>query len=244
MRFLVIEHEDECPPSWLGQWWTALGIELVRVQAHADRVAPAVVIPASVAAVGADALVVLGGDAGANDDVDYPWLPATRALIAATVAAEVPFLGVCLGHQLAGVALGGSAAPNPHGHATGLTPVRLTDAGRRDPLLGTFDGALTVQWNNDVVTRLPPGAVLLSEAPDGSAQAIRFGTRAWGVQFHPEVSPEQFDSWTINKISAAVPVSRGVDMVGASAAIHAASATLWDPWKPFADAFAREAFRA
>ena len=35
------------------------------------------------------ALVVLGGEAGANDDADYPWLPATRALIASAVEAGV-----------------------------------------------------------------------------------------------------------------------------------------------------------
>ena len=90
LTFLVIEHEDECPPEWFGQWWDARGVSLRRVQAHAYRPVPdqPVAIPTELG--DADALVVLGGEAGANDDADYPWLPATRALIATTVAAGRP----------------------------------------------------------------------------------------------------------------------------------------------------------
>lgn len=242
MRFVIVEHEDACPPSWLGEWWSALGVELVRARAHAASGEAAVTIPVSVAAVGADALVVLGGEAGANDDADHPWLPATRALIARTVADGIPFLGVCLGHQLAGVALGGVAGPNPFGHSTGLTPVALTEAGREDALLADFEGALAVQWNNDVILTLPPGATVLATAPDGTPQAVRFGPRAWGVQFHPEVSPAQFDSWTIDKPSAATGAA-GLDLAGASAAIHAAGAVLRQTWRPFAEHFVAQVSR-
>ena len=235
LTFLVIEHEDECPPAWLGEWWQEQGVTLRRIRAHAHTPgAEADAIPADVGDT--DALVVLGGEAGANDDADYPWLPATRALIASAVEAGVPYLGVCLGHQLAAVALGGEVRRNPLGMATGLTPVTLTEAGERDPLLGPCAGSVAVQWNSDVATRLPGRTTVLATAPDGTPQAVRFAPWAYGVQFHPEVTPEQFDSWWVNKPSAADPV-RKAEAEAASSAIHAAREELRAQWRPFASRF-------
>ena len=235
LTFLVIEHEDECPPAWLGEWWEERGAALRRIQAHAhDPARSGAAIPADVG--DADALVVLGGEAGANDDADYPWLPATRDLIARTVDAGVPYLGVCLGHQLASVALGGEVRRNPNGMATGLTPVALTAAGEQDPLLAECAGSVAVQWNSDIATRLPERAVALATAPDGSPQAVRFTPWAYGVQFHPEVTPEQFDSWWVGKPSASDPAVRA-RAAAASDAIHAARDDLRATWRPFAARF-------
>ncbi|MFN8099492.1 MAG: type 1 glutamine amidotransferase [Dermatophilaceae bacterium] len=233
LTFLVIEHEDTCPPAWLGEWWTERGVRLRRVPAH--RHTSDAVVPDSLG--DADALVVLGGEAGANDDADYPWLPATKALIARTVRDRRPFLGVCLGHQLATVALGGVVGRNPSGHSTGLTPVALTQAGRGDRLLGGFEGARTVQWNYDVALELPSAAVVLATAPDGTPQAVRFAPRAYGVQFHPEVSPAVFDGWTIEKPSAVAALGGGIDLAATSRAVRAAEGELRHTWKPLADRF-------
>ena len=235
LTFLVIEHEDACPPSWLGQCWEERGVVMRRVLAHRhDPSVDAGPIPDSVG--DADALIVLGGEAGANDDADYPWLPATKALIARSVEAGVPFLGVCLGHQLATVALGGEVRRNPLGPATGLMPIALTAAGQSDPLLAESGGRLVVQWNNDVATRLPERATQLATAPDGTPQAVRFTPWAYGVQFHPEATPEQVDSWWVNKPSAKDPARRAISQ-SASAQIHAAREDLQRDWRPFAARF-------
>ena len=132
---------------------------------------------------------------GACDDALAAWLAPTRALIADAVARGVPTLGVCLGHQLAAVALGGSVERNPSGRTIGQVPVRLTDAAASDPLVGGFDGLAAIHYNDDVVTVVPEGATVLATLPDGRPQAIRFGPMAWGVQFHPETSPEVFAAW-------------------------------------------------
>jgi GMP synthase (glutamine-hydrolysing) len=231
-RLLVIQHEDDCPPGWLGEWLEDAGVGLTVVHGH--RGEP---VPASTA--GYDGLLVLGGEMGAYDDVPCPWLPPTRRLVAQTVARAVPFLGVCLGHQLAAVALGGSVGKNPHGTATGLTPVLLTDAGRADALLGCVEpGQRAVQWNEDVVTALPAGSTLLAQSPDTSVQAVSFGPRAWGVQFHPEVSPEIFSSWTVNGPKADQPRPDGVDIAKAAADVAAARSELRAAWRPLAERFA------
>ncbi len=229
-RLLIVQHADDCPPGWYDEWLRAGGLELDVVRGHRGEH-----IPTDLG--GYDGLVVLGGEMGAYDDADHPWLTATKALIATTIRAGQCFLGICLGHQLAAVALGGEVVQNPRGHATGLTPVRLTPAGRDDLLLGpTRPDALTIQWNNDVVSRLPPGAIELATSPDGAVQAARFARRAWGVQFHPEASPEIFDGWTVAKESP--ERADGIDVQEVAAAIAVAEPALRGDWAPLARRFA------
>ena len=108
----------------------------------------------------------------------------------------MPTLGVCLGHQLAAVALGGSVERNPSGRTIGPVPVRLTGAAASDPLLAGLDGLAAIHYNDDVVTEAPARARRCSRrCPTADPQALRFGPAAWGVQFHPETSPEVFGAW-------------------------------------------------
>ncbi len=220
-RLLVIQHEDACTVGWFGDWFADAGLDYDVVLAHRGDAVPA-------DPRGYDGLVVLGGAMGAHDDAMHPWLPPTKALIARTVEAGTCFLGICLGHQLAAVALGGEVIVNPLGSATGLTPVGLTAAGRGDELTGVIaDRAPSVQWNDDIVSRLPDGAVELATAPDGSVQAARFGPRAWGVQFHPEASPAMVGGW----IAATPPsASGGRDFAAVVAGLHAAQSQLRRDW--------------
>ena len=45
------------------------------------------------------------------------------------------------------------------------------------------------------VVELPPGAVWLGETPAYPHLVFRVGRAAWGVQFHPEVSPATYGVW-------------------------------------------------
>ena len=47
-----------------------------------------------------------------------------------------------------------------------------------------------VQWHEDAIVDLPPGAVLLARSSKYPNQAFRVGDRAWGLQFHIETPPE------------------------------------------------------
>ena len=227
-RLLVVQHEPDAPVAWLGEWWTELGLELDVVRG--DLGEPV----ASSWAAGHDGLVVLGGAMGACDDALAAWLAPTRALIADAVAREVPVLGVCLGHQLAAVALGGSVERNPSGRTIGPVPVRLTGAAASDPLLGGFDRLAAIHYNDDVVTVVPDGATVLASLPDGRPQAIRFGRRAWGVQFHPETSPEVFGAWLRWDSPDGLTPEQEV-LLGQ---VQAAREALRAAWQPFAARFA------
>lgn len=225
-RLLVVQHEPDAPAGWLGEWWEAGGLALDVVRGDLGEPLPD--------RLEHDGLVVLGGAMGAHDDAEHPWLGPTKALVRGAATGGTPVLGVCLGHQLAAVALGGTSEPNPAGRTLGIVPVRLTPTGSEDPLLGGSDGLPAVHYNDDVVTTLPPGAAVLARLPGGMPQALRFGERAWGVQFHPETPPAVFEAWLL---AESVDGPSGEEQ-RALDAVRAAEGELRAAWRPFADRFA------
>lgn len=227
-RLLVVQHEPAAPVAWLGQWWSALGLELDVVRGDLGEPVAQRWLDRP------DGLVVLGGAMGACDDAVASWLAATRAVIADAVAHGVPTLGVCLGHQLAAVALGGRVGRNPSGRTIGPVPVRLTGAAASDRLLCGLDGLPAIHHNDDVVLEPPPGATVLATLPDGRPQALRFAPTAWGVQFHPEASPEVFGAWLRSGSRDGLTAEQDTLL----AEVGAARAALRSAWQPLAERFA------
>jgi len=133
---------------------------------------------------GHDGVLVTGSLASATR-LD-PWMEETAAWVL-DAARSFPVLGVCFGHQLLARALGGRVERNPRGLEAGTREVRITEAGRLDPLLeGLPERARVQQFHEDHVPEPPPGATLLAEGGLAPVQAFAAGTiRA--VQFHPEI---------------------------------------------------------
>jgi GMP synthase (glutamine-hydrolysing) len=188
-RVLVVQHEADCPPAWIGDWLVEAGCVLdVRHPYRGDA------LPSDLHSH--DALLVLGGAMGANDDESCPWLATTKDLVRVAAETAVPTLGICLGHQLAAVALGGAVGPNPHGQQLGLVPMGWTEAAVRDELTrGLTATRFGVHWNNDIVLRAPDDTVVLATSPGGELQVARFAPGIWGVQLHPEVDERILETW-------------------------------------------------
>lgn len=140
-----------------------------------------------------DAILAMGGPMSANDEHELPWLAAEKRYIAEAVRAGLPFFGACLGAQLLAASLGARVYMGP-APEVGLLPVTLTDEASADPVLaGTPRELLTLQWHNDAF-ELPDGAVHLASSPLYPNQAFRW-RRAYGLQFHLEVSPSMVKDW-------------------------------------------------
>jgi GMP synthase (glutamine-hydrolysing) len=140
-----------------------------------------------------DAIVAMGGPMSATDDRELPWLADEKRLIGDAARAGVPFFGVCLGVQLLAASLGARVYPGP-APEVGVLPVTLTDAALSDPVFAGLSRELvTLQWHGDTFD-LPEGAVRLAGSRAYPNQAFRYG-RAYGVQFHLEVSRELLEEW-------------------------------------------------
>ena len=229
-RMLVVEHEAECPPAHLGRWLTESGADLAVWRPYLGEALPDL--------ASYDALVVLGGSMGADDEATVAWIGPTKRLLAEAVASEVPTLGICLGHQLLASALGGRVTVNPPGQQLGLLTVCWTDTAADDPLVGRLaddEPRRGVHWNNDIVTVLPDGASVLASTPGGEVQAVRFGPRAWGVQWHPEVDVPVLVSWAEGDRDD--HLERGIDQQALLDEIDAARDELDSAWRPLARSF-------
>lgn len=187
-RVLVVQHDDECPPAWVGDWLVAAGCAVDVRRPYAGEE-----LPADLSAH--EAMVVLGGPMGANDD-QHAWIPRTKELIREAVDEQLPTLGICLGHQLCAVALGGEVGRNPFGQQLGLVETGWLPAADADPMFGPLTGTRRgVHWNDDIVLRLPEGATLLAATPADEPQAVRFAPTVWGVQLHPEADARVITPW-------------------------------------------------
>jgi GMP synthase (glutamine-hydrolysing) len=183
-----------------------------------------------------DGLVVLGGEMGANDDATVPWLAPLKDLVREAAAAGLPTLGICLGHQVIAVALGGEVRRNPLGQAVGVLATGWTPARADDPLTSGLTGTRGIQWNNDVVTRVPDGTVVLAESAAGELQVARFAPGVWGVQLHPEADGAIVQAWA--ESDRADHLERGLDQDAVLAEVDAARAELDAAWRPLAHRFA------
>lgn len=135
-------------------------------------------------------VVILGGQMSAADVDHHPSLELTADLALRAIDAEIPVLGLCLGHQIIGRALGGEHREGVV-DAVGIIDIDVIEA---DPWLGDHVGMIgAMRWNSDVIS-LPPGATLLAHSDTVDNDAFRYGS-AVGMQFHLEADDRVMRLW-------------------------------------------------
>jgi len=234
-RVLVVQHEPETGPGWVGTWLGEAGVDLDVRHPYRRASSDRDVLPTSVQ--GWAGLVVLGGAMGPLDDDRCPWLPATRALLADAVARDVPTFGICLGAELLAVACGGEVRRGTAGPELGVLGVDPLPAVDGDAVFaGMRAGSRVLQWHWEEISRLPADSTLLATSPAYRHQAFRVGRRAWCVQGHPEVTAEIAAAWAREDSPMLLAAGRSPDELVAEVA--AAQPSLVATWRPVADAFA------
>ena len=134
-----------------------------------------------------DVLLIMGGPQSAVEVQKYPYLYDEMALIREAILAQKKVLGICLGAQLIGQALGANAERSPH-KEIGVWPVQLTPAGEYDPMLREFPRCFeAAHWHNDM-PGIPEGAEILATSAGCPRQIIRFRDHVYGFQCHPEMT--------------------------------------------------------
>jgi GMP synthase (glutamine-hydrolysing) len=135
--------------------------------------------------------IVFGGVQSANDAESCGYIRKEIDWIGRFVDDGGHYLGICLGGQLLARALGATVRRHPQGrNEIGYYGVRPTASGRAvmpEPLH-------VYHWHQEGFD-VPSCAELLVQGDDFPNQAFRFGARAFGLQFHPEVTPEVAIRW-------------------------------------------------
>ena len=109
-------------------------------------------------------------------------------------SAGLPTFGICLGHQLVGLAYGGSTAKLPYGHRGGNHPVR--DVRTEQVLITTQNHGFAVVGGESGVPGAPSLEVTHLNLNDGTIEGIRHRELPlFAVQYHPEAAPGPHDAW-------------------------------------------------
>jgi GMP synthase (glutamine-hydrolysing) len=228
MRILSVLHPGGGHSGVLRECAAAAGHELLEWRPGAEE-------PAPLAPADADALAVFGGGMNVADAPALPWLGDEIALLRAALEARTPVLGICLGAQLLAAAAG-AGVTRARAPEIGWHPVALTPAAAGDPVLGALPARFTAYGWHSFTFAVPAGAVELARSPV-CPQAYRLGEAAWGVQFHPEVTPDILAEWIGDWRSDPDAVRLGFDPDAARAAVdahlagwNAVGRTLFDGW--------------
>lgn len=172
---LVVEHERDVDLGLIAD-------RLARADLTVDIVGPERGRPIPASLQGYDGLIVLGGTMDPVDDAGAPWLPRVRGLLREAVRDQVPTMGVCLGAQLLGMAVGGKARLIPAGPEVGLCVVRPTHLAADDAVLRHLapEGRRALAWHWWDVTDLPDAyrgePVRVLAESDGRSASPVFGS--------------------------------------------------------------------
>jgi GMP synthase (glutamine-hydrolysing) len=192
MKIHIIMHESFEAPAAINSWAIHKGFDVSYSRLYAGDKFPE--------RCDFDFLAVMGGpQCPATTTEECPHFDAQKeiAFIRKAIEQNKILLGVCLGAQLIGEALGASFEHSPN-REIGVFPIMLTEDGKRDPLVGRFPPKFDVgHWHGDM-PGLTPEAKVLAFSEGCPRQIVRYLPGVYGFQCHFEFNSEAIDGMIQN----------------------------------------------
>ena len=185
MRIHFIQHEVFEAPGVFLTWAEKKGYQITF-----SRVYEFQPLPDSIEKI--DMLIVMGGPQSPDttlEECPHFNAGAEIALIQKCVREQKAVIGVCLGAQLIGNALGSQFEHSPE-KEIGIFPIQLTEDGLRDEKVLHFGSSLLVgHWHSDM-PGLTPECKVLAASEGCPRQIIAYSNRVYGFQCHLELTAE------------------------------------------------------
>lgn len=161
-----------------------------------------------------DAWLVTGSRFGAYDT--DPWIRRLEAFLRAAMAAGVPIVGICFGHQLLAQALGAKVEKAEAGWGVGPHDYDVVE---RPPWLIGVGARFTLNaMHQDQVLTLPPGATLVARSEFCPLAVLAYGDRAMSIQAHPEFDNAYERALIAKRRGVLIPEERADPALAAMAA--------------------------
>lgn len=133
--------------------------------------------------------------------------------IAHMMKTNVPFLGICLGHQIIAEKFGGAVTNDQTQKKVGTYSVILTNQGQNDHLFGVLPGTFFAQYGHkDSVTKQPENSTVLAIGESCAFSALRYGQKGYTVQFHPELTAHDI-AWKLKNSPGYLPEGQSAESV-------------------------------
>jgi GMP synthase (glutamine-hydrolysing) len=193
MNLHIVTHESFEAPAAIESWAKAKGHGIGYTRLHQGDSFPE-------NDEDFDFLVVMGGpQSPATTLNECPYFDASAeiAFIKQAIDNGKSALGVCLGAQMIGEALGAAFDHSPH-REIGVFPLILTEDGEKDPFFGNFSETFDVgHWHGDM-PGLTAESKVLAVSEGCPRQIVRYRPNVYGFQCHFEFTPEAIEGMIQN----------------------------------------------
>ena len=185
MKFLVLQHIDIEHPGVFREFMKNDNVQIDTVELDVGEKIPKLDTY--------DAMIVMGGPMDTWQEEIHPWLvPEKESIYEFACVQKKPYLGLCLGAQLLGEAVGGKVnkMDNPE---IGILDINISN---HNSIFKSMENNIKVlQWHSYEISDLPDSATLLASSDVCKVQAFSF-ERAYGLQFHVEQTNETVPQWS------------------------------------------------
>ncbi len=192
MKLHIIMHESFEAPGAILNWAESKGHEVSYTKLYAGDTFPE--------SLDFDFLFIMGGpQSPATTLAECPHFDAGKEIvfIKKAIDADKIILGICLGAQFIGQALGAHFDHSPN-REIGVFPLTLTEDGKQDEIFRSFPETFMVgHWHGDM-PGLTPESKILATSEGCPRQVVRYAPKIYGFQCHFEFTPEAIEGMIQN----------------------------------------------